>query len=76
VTDQLADRPLTEPHPERLDPGHPRHAEIVAEHTAALQAGRAAYTDPATGLLVMTAGFLAERGFCCGQGCRHCPYVD
>jgi hypothetical protein len=26
------------------------------------------------GLMVLTAHFLRERGFCCGNGCRHCPY--
>jgi hypothetical protein len=31
------------------------------------------YTDE-NGLLVFTAHFLSKRGFCCGNGCRHCPY--
>lgn len=26
------------------------------------------------GLLVSTAAFHLKRGFCCGSGCRHCPY--
>jgi hypothetical protein len=26
------------------------------------------------GLMVLTSKFLLERGFCCGSGCRHCPY--
>lgn len=26
------------------------------------------------GRLVFTAGYLAERGYCCGNGCLHCPY--
>ena len=26
------------------------------------------------GLLVFTAAYHAKRGFCCGSGCRHCPY--
>jgi hypothetical protein len=26
------------------------------------------------GLLVFTAKYLLDRGFCCGNGCRHCPY--
>ena len=26
------------------------------------------------GLLVMTSKYHLERGFCCGNGCRHCPY--
>jgi hypothetical protein len=32
------------------------------------------YLDPATGYLVFTARYLARRGYCCGNGCRHCPY--
>ncbi|MDQ4122877.1 MAG: DUF5522 domain-containing protein [Acidobacteriota bacterium] len=26
------------------------------------------------GLMVLTAHFLRERGYCCGNRCRHCPY--
>ncbi|HVF31335.1 MAG TPA: TlyA family rRNA (cytidine-2'-O)-methyltransferase [Pyrinomonadaceae bacterium] len=26
------------------------------------------------GLMVLTAGFLQRRGYCCHNGCRHCPY--
>jgi uncharacterized protein DUF5522 len=26
------------------------------------------------GLLVFTALYLFERGFCCGNGCLNCPY--
>jgi hypothetical protein len=26
------------------------------------------------GLMVLTEHFLLERGYCCGNGCRHCPY--
>jgi hypothetical protein len=26
------------------------------------------------GLMVLTAHFLKKRGYCCGNGCRHCPY--
>ena len=72
----VAERPLTEPHPSRLALDHPRRAEILAAHAAALDGGQAGYLDPDTGLFVLTAGFLADRGTCCGRGCRHCPYVD
>jgi hypothetical protein len=24
--------------------------------------------------LVLTAKYLSERGYCCGNGCRHCPF--
>ena len=26
------------------------------------------------GLLTFTSQYLLERGYCCGNGCRHCPY--
>ncbi len=47
---------------------------IEAAHRRAVEAGRDAYEDPATGYLVFTADFLRARGTCCGSGCRHCPY--
>jgi uncharacterized protein DUF5522 len=72
----LADRSLAEPHPSRLDAAHPHRDEILAAHGAALEAGEPGYLDPATGLFVLTAAFLADRGTCCDQGCRHCPYVE
>lgn len=71
-----APRPLTEPHPDRLPPSHPRRAEVLAAHASALERGDAGYLDPDSGLFVLTAGFLAARGTCCSKGCRHCPYVE
>jgi hypothetical protein len=26
------------------------------------------------GLMVFTADYHLRRGYCCGSGCRHCPY--
>ena len=26
------------------------------------------------GLVVFTAKYLLQRGYCCGNGCRNCPY--
>lgn len=26
------------------------------------------------GLFVMTAAYLLKRGYCCGNGCLHCPF--
>ncbi len=26
------------------------------------------------GYVVLTAKYLLERGYCCGNGCLHCPY--
>ncbi|MEV6969022.1 DUF5522 domain-containing protein [Hamadaea sp. NPDC051192] len=72
----LAPRALTEPHPSRLSPEHPRRAEILRRHADAMASGQAGYLDPETGLFVLTAKFFADRGMCCGRGCRHCPYLQ
>jgi len=37
--------------------------------------GDPGYADPDTGLFVLTAAYLADRGRCCHSGCRHCPYL-
>ncbi|MGI9579466.1 MAG: DUF5522 domain-containing protein [Microthrixaceae bacterium] len=47
-----------------------------AAHRAAVNAGSDTYVDPATGLVVFTAAFLANRGECCDSACRHCPFRD
>jgi hypothetical protein len=26
------------------------------------------------GNMVLTAHYLLNRGYCCGNGCKHCPY--
>ncbi len=28
------------------------------------------------GLMVLTRRYLSGRGYCCGSGCRHCPYDE
>jgi hypothetical protein len=43
-------------------------------HDDAVAAGRPGYLDPQTGLFVMTSAYLTDRGYCCGNGCRHCPW--
>jgi Family of unknown function (DUF5522) len=72
----LSGRPLSEPHPSRLLPGHPHGAQILAVHAEAMARGDSGYPDPDSGLFVLTAAFLADRGTCCESGCRHCPYVE
>jgi len=32
------------------------------------------YYFNADGLMVLTAKYLLDRGYCCGNGCKHCPY--
>jgi hypothetical protein len=49
-------------------------AATLAAHDEAVARGESGYLDPRTGLFVMTAAFLRARGYCCGNGCRHCPY--
>jgi Family of unknown function (DUF5522) len=75
VSEPLAHRPLTSPHPERLPPEAPAYAQIIEAHAGALRVGAISYVDPVSGLSVLTAGYLVARGTCCGSGCRHCPYV-
>jgi len=58
---------------------YPRLSEsvLVRElHADACARGLSTYTDPVTGFDVFTAEFLTRRGFCCGYGCRHCPYPN
>lgn len=73
--DELADRPLTTPHPDRLHVDHPLREAILAAHGRAMDADEAGYLDPGSGLFVLTAAAHAQRGTCCGRGCRHCPYL-
>jgi Family of unknown function (DUF5522) len=74
--DELAARPFTEPHAQRLSPEDPFYPEIIRVHAEAMRTGADTYMDPRSGLTVLTAGYLARRGYCCESGCRHCPYVS
>ncbi len=49
---------------------------IRTRHARACASDRPSYTDPVTGYDVFTADFLSNRGYCCGNVCRHCPYPD
>ncbi len=66
--------------PPRLPPARPavsesdEAAEIARRHAEAVTGERSTYADPRTGLSVFTAEALRRRGWCCGSGCRHCPY--
>ena len=60
----------------RLAPSHPRYAEIIAAHDAALEHGEDGYVDPVSGWWVFSAAHLLDRGDCCANGCRHCPYAE
>lgn len=62
------------PHPRRLHPSDPLRQRILDAHDRALAASMSTYRDPRTANSVFTADYLADRGYCCGQGCRHCPW--
>lgn len=32
------------------------------------------YIDERTGYMVLTAHYLSQKGKCCGNKCKHCPY--
>ena len=51
-------------------------SEILEAHDEAVRAQRRTYIDPQTGYTVFTAVAHLLRGYCCGSGCRHCPYDD
>ena len=72
---ELSSRPFTEPSEVRLPLEVPGRDAILAAHNEALAADEDGYFDPATGLWVFTAEYLASRE-CCDNKCRHCPYVD
>ncbi|KXS09726.1 hypothetical protein M427DRAFT_63628 [Gonapodya prolifera JEL478] len=48
--------------------------EIEELHRCAVEKGDRTYTDPATGYMVFTALSHRDRGYCCGNTCRHCPF--
>jgi hypothetical protein len=47
---------------------------VELAHQTAVNRGQDFYTDPETGLMVMTALYLQKRGSCCANICRHCPF--
>jgi hypothetical protein len=64
-----------DPAPERFSSEEPGYADALAAHEQSIALDTYGYRDPRTGLLVFSAGYLWDRGFCCDTGCRHCPYV-
>lgn len=58
-------------------PPSQEEARRVAEaHAKACASGEETYEDPVTLETVFTRRYLEERGWCCQQGCRHCPYGE
>ena len=50
--------------------------EAEEAHRQACVLGLKTYIDPATGYEAYTRRYLIERGYCCNQGCGHCPYTE
>jgi hypothetical protein len=73
---QLRPDGLAVPKPSRFDPARADYEPSMAAHAEAVADDAPGYSDPTTGLFVMTAAYLRERGWCCDRGCRHCPYED
>jgi cob(I)alamin adenosyltransferase len=48
--------------------------DIEDIHKTAILQGSTTYTDPSTGFLVFSELAHLQRGTCCGNQCRHCPY--
>lgn len=45
----------------------------TVDKPAPLEEGKDYYIE--NGLYVFTALYHKKRGYCCGSGCRHCPYT-
>ncbi|MFN8018060.1 MAG: DUF5522 domain-containing protein [Acidimicrobiales bacterium] len=67
---------LERPARSRLSPDHPLYDEVLARHARACASGMSSYLDPISRFSVLTARYLADRGYCCSVGCRHCPWTD
>jgi cob(I)alamin adenosyltransferase len=58
-----------------LDPAASQKTDDIEDaHLAACRRGEALYLDPTTGLSCFTEVAHLQRGVCCGNRCRHCPY--
>lgn len=75
TSDPLRPNWLTRPRSDRFDATSAGYEESMAAHRRAVEAGDPGYIDPGSGLFVMTAVYLRDRGWCCDRGCRHCPYA-
>jgi len=48
--------------------------DYVEIHRQAVAQGKVTYDDPENGYTVFSEVYMLQRGWCCGSGCRHCPY--
>ncbi len=64
-------------HPELFDAASSSESTVFQQIDVGLLKGMLSedkdyYTE--NGFVVFTASYLQRRGYCCGSGCRHCPY--
>jgi iron complex transport system substrate-binding protein len=64
-------------HPELFNPANDNYSDCyqvvdISLLKGQLTEGRDYYTE--SGRMVFTGSYLKRRGYCCGSGCRHCPY--
>ena len=61
-------------HPDLFDLADSKAFQLidVSLLKGSLTEGKDYYNE--NGAMVFTAGYLQRRGYCCGSGCRHCPY--
>lgn len=60
----------------RIGTDSPYYEEIIRRHKNAINKNENTYVDPVTEYDVFTSAYLLSRGYCCGAGCRHCPYDE
>ena len=51
----------------------PDDEPVAAQNFVPLKEGEDYYLNE-EGLLTFTARYHLKRGYCCGNGCKHCPY--
>lgn len=51
-----------------------KNARETLSLTMGLEEKRDFYVDSQTGLIILTANYHEKRGYCCGNGCKECPY--
>ncbi len=61
-------------HPELFETTHSKSFQQidVSQLKGSVSEGKDYYIE--NGFMVFTASYLQRRGYCCGSGCRHCPY--
>jgi len=64
------------PKPGRLTVPDSDRKRVLEAHETAMRRGEKTYVDPLSSFHVFTAVAHLERGTCCSNGCRHCPYEE